>query len=95
MLTEEQKLLRQSDKARMTEAEFKHTWEGGLLGSGRLVCPVFDEKVHVKEFDWNKIRSRANFFLPTRMMWLTLRPKECDTAIHGLNHVNRLKTALI
>ena len=62
VLTEEQKLLRQSDKARMTEAEFKHTWEGGLLGSGRLVCPVFDEKVHVKEFDWNKIRSRANFF---------------------------------
>jgi len=37
----------------------------------------------------------TNLFLLTRMMLSTLRPKGCDMASHGLDIINRFKTALI
>jgi hypothetical protein len=55
-------LDRKADYAR-DPIKAKNSWGGELLGVGMKIYPQFEEKVHVKEFDWKSIKRRANFYM--------------------------------
>ena len=62
-------LDRKSDYARRP-GEAKNTWGGEPLGKGRKLYSVFNEQIHVKEFDRKWMREFGNFFM------------SCDPAQH-------------
>lgn len=39
--------------------EAKNIWDGELIGTGRKIYPMFDRKIHVKEFKWEDISKQA------------------------------------
>lgn len=80
-----QTLLNEKDSDyayRPNEAE--HIWEGKVTGYGGLIwTPPFDDKLHVRDFDFSKIKDQANFYMAcdphshyyNAMIWAAKWPK--------------------
>lgn len=63
---------------------YPNIWEGKPKGSGGKVWPHFDEKVHVRTFDWDTVKAKANCFMamdPAQnyypaCVWVAMIPRE-------------------
>lgn len=87
-LTKEAKLNRENDYTNR-RWEFDNVWLGEPLLAGRKIYPMFDDNLHVRHFNLQDLKAKANFFQamdPAQKfypasLWLALFPDEFGTMI--------------